>query len=83
MRKCASHLILYETKNRKELDSMFDEVIFGLTKPEWYQLLKYVWDKKFNFFFMDTAKNFNHMYHKNFNALQLVTEMDDKMSMDW
>ena len=28
---------------------MFDEVIVGLTKPEWYQLLKYVWDKKFNF----------------------------------
>ena len=37
VRKCASHLILYEAKNRKELDSMFDEIVVGLTKQEWYQ----------------------------------------------
>ena len=83
VRKCASQLVLYETKNRMELDSLYNEVIVGINKMEWYQLCKYVWDKKFNFFFIDTTKNFNNMYHKNFNALQLVTEMDDKMSMDW
>jgi len=77
VRKCASHLILYETKNRKELDSMFDEVIVGLTKPEWYQLLKYVWDKKFNFLYLDTGNTFNKMYHKNFNQLELETQMDE------
>ena len=76
VRKCASHLILYETKNRKELDSMFDEIIVGLTKQEWYQLLKYVWDKKFNFLYLDTGNSFNKMYHRNFNTLELHTQMD-------
>ena len=36
VRKCASHLILYETKNRMELDSLFNEVIVGMTKMESY-----------------------------------------------
>ena len=69
--------ILYETKNRKELDCMFDEIIVGLTKQEWYQLLKYVWDKKFNFLYLDTGNSFNKMYHRNFNTLELHTHMDE------
>ena len=41
VRKCASHLILYETKNRMELDSLFNEVIVGMTKMESYpEILK-------------------------------------------
>ena len=66
-----------------ELDSMYNEVIVGLNKMEWYQLCKYVWDKKFNFLYIDSTKSFNNMYHKNFNNLQLTTEMDDKMAIDW
>ena len=80
VRKCASHLVLYETKNRMELDSLFNEVIVGLSKMEWYQLCKYVWDKRFNFLYIDTTKSFNSMYHKNFNQLELITDMDEKMS---
>ena len=79
VRKCASHLILYETKNRMELDSLFNEVIVGMTKMEWYQLCKYVWDKRYNFMYLDTTKSFNQMYHKLFNQLHLTTEMDEKM----
>ena len=56
---------------------MYDEVIVGLTKPEWYQLLKYVWSKKFNFLYLDTGNAFNKMYHKNFNPLELHTQMDE------
>ena len=81
VRKCASQLVMYETKNRMELDSLFNEVIVGLKKDEWYQLLKYVWDKKFNFLFLDSTKPFNQMYHKNFNNLHLTTEMDSQI--DW
>jgi hypothetical protein len=77
VRKCASQLVLYETKNRMELDSLYHEVIVGLSKREWYQLIKYVWDKKFQFLFLDTSKPFNKMYHKNFNALDLHTEQDE------
>eukprot|EP01047_Picozoa_sp_COSAG01_P036743 COSAG01_NODE_2882_length_6914_cov_40.714894_4_plen_257_part_00 len=83
VRKCASQLILYETFNRMELDSVYSNAIVGMKKDEWYQLLKYVWDKKFNFLYLDTTKSFNQMYHKNFNSLHLTTEMDDKYSTDW
>jgi len=83
VRKCASQLVLYETKNRMELDSLYNEVIVGLRKEEWYQLLQYVWDKRFNFLYLDTTNNFNKMYHKNFNRLEITTEMSDKMSTQW
>ena len=81
VRKCASQLVMYETKNRMELDSLFNEVIVGLKKDEWYQLLKYVWDKKFNFLFLDSTRPFNQMYHKNFNNLHITTELDSQI--DW
>ena len=77
VRKCASQLVLYESKNRMELDSTYNEVIVGLSKPEWYQLIKYVWDKKFQFMFVDTTRPFNKMYHKNFNPLELHTAQDE------
>ena len=77
VRKCASQLVMYETRNRMELDSLYNEAIVGLTKMEWYQLIKYVWDKKFQFLFLDTTKPFKQMYHKNFNPLELTTEQDE------
>ena len=61
VRKCASQLVMYETKNRMELDSLYNEVIVGLKKDEWYQLLRFIWDKKFNFLFLDSTKPFNQM----------------------
>ena len=77
VRKCASQLVCYETRNRMELDSLYNEIIVGLTKAEWYQLCKYVWDKKFQFLFLDTTKTFQKMYHKNFNQLELHTQQDE------
>ena len=77
VRKCASQMVMYETRNRMELDSLYNEVIVGLNKKEWYQLCKYVWDKKFQFMFLDTTKPFKRMYHKNFNTLELQTEQDE------
>ena len=77
VRKCASQLVCYETRNRMELDSLYNEIIVGLTKMEWYQLCKYVWDKKFQFLYLDTTRPFSKMYHKNFNQLSLTTEQDE------
>ena len=79
VRKCASQLVLYETKNRMELDCIYHQIIVGMTKPEWYQLINYAWDKKFQFIYIDTTKPFSKMYHKNFNPLELRTKMDEEM----
>ena len=38
---------------------------------------KYVYDKKFNFLYLDTGNTFNKTYHKNFTQLDLYTKMDE------
>eukprot|EP01043_Picozoa_sp_COSAG02_P032749 COSAG02_NODE_2202_length_9534_cov_20.277160_12_plen_179_part_00 len=52
-----------------ELDCIYNEVIVGMNKSEWYQLINYVWDKRFQFIYIDTTKPFSKMYHKYFNPL--------------
>ena len=84
MRKYASQLaqmVLYESKYRMELDSLYNEVIVGMAKQEWYQLCSYVWDKRFQFMFIDTTKPFSemYMYHKCFNPLEITTKQDEEM----
>ena len=79
VRKCASQLVLYETKHRMEADSLYNEVIVGMTKQEWHQLCSYVWDKRFQFMFIDTTQPFSKMYHKCFNPLEITTKQDKEM----
>ena len=43
LRKTASQLIFFESKNKKELDSIFEEVIL-IPKKEFYDVLRYVYD---------------------------------------
>ena len=50
---------------------MFEEIIL-IPRDDFYELLKYVFDKKHNFLFIDINKEHNKMFHKNFN--QLVIE---------
>lgn len=74
IRKNASHIILYHTKNRKEIDNLFDELIL-IPKKEFYEILKYVFQKKHDFMYLDTNKDFDNMIHRNFN--QLVYDIPD------
>ena len=76
IRKTASHLILYHTRNRKELDTIFDETIL-LKKSEYYDILNYVFDKKHNFIFIDLDKKLEDMFYKNFNQLSFNCECGD------
>lgn len=69
IRKTASHIIIFHTKNKKELDTIFDELII-IPQKEFYQILQYCFDKKNNFLYIDTNKGYNEMFHKNFNKLQ-------------
>ena len=69
IRKTASHIIIFHTKNKKELDTIFDELII-IPQTDFYQILKFCFDKKNNFLFIDTNKGYNNMFHKNFNRLE-------------
>ena len=55
LRKTATQVVLYSTKNKKEIDTIFDELIL-IPKDDYYQILKYCFDKKHNFIYIDINK---------------------------
>lgn len=68
IRKTASHLFIYSTKNKRELETIFDELIL-IPKTDYYDLLQYIFKKKNDFMYIDTNKDYNTMFHRNFNPL--------------
>ena len=70
LRKTCSHLILFENKNKKELDSIFDEVIL-IPKKEFFDVLRYIYDRKYRFMYIDTTLPDYKMIHKDFNQLEV------------
>jgi len=77
IRKNASHIVIYHTKNKKELDNIFDELIL-IPKQEFYEILKYIFQRKHDFMYLDTNNDFDKMFHRNFN--QLVFDIPDFIS---
>ena len=70
LRKTASQLIFFENKNKKELDSIFDEVIL-IPKKEFFDVLRYIYDRPFQFLYIDTNLPDDKMMFKKFNQLQI------------
>lgn len=70
LRKTASHIIFYKNLHKKETESLFDEVIL-LPKKEYIDTLRYVFNKKHDFLFIDTNAEPDKMLHKNFTQLQI------------
>jgi len=70
IRRTASHLIFFENKNKKELDTIFDEVIL-IPKKEFYDVLRYVFDRPYQFLYVDTTLPDHKMMFKNFNQLEV------------
>lgn len=76
IRKCASHISIYSTKNKKELNNLFDEVI-TIPKEEFFDILNYTFKKKHDFLYLDTNKDSDNMFHRNFNKLILNKNKTD------
>tara|TARA_R110000823_G_scaffold53010_3_gene130937 strand:- start:202 stop:993 length:792 start_codon:yes stop_codon:yes gene_type:complete len=70
LRRTASQLILFENKNKKELDSIFEEAIL-IPKKEFYEVLRYIYDKKYQFMYIDTTLPDYKMIFKCFNQLEI------------
>ena len=68
LRKSCSHLLCFENRNKKEVKNIFEEMIL-IPEKEFHDVLKYIYDKKYNFMFIDTTKSQDGMIHKNFNRL--------------
>jgi len=72
LRKTASQLVFYENKQKRERESIFDEIIL-IPKQEYIDALRFIYDKKHNFMYIDTTLPENKMMHKNFNQLIITS----------
>ena len=68
VRKCANKMTVFHTKNKKELECIFDEMIL-IPKDDFFNILKHTFQKKHDFMFLDLDKSHNKMFHRNFNQL--------------
>jgi len=77
IRKTASHICVYHTKNKKELETIFDELI-TCEKKDFFDILNYTFKKKNDFLYLDTNKDHENMFHRNFNKLELKSKNTGK-----
>jgi len=66
LRSVADYHIIFKSTNKKELETIFEEVIL-LPKPLFEEVCKYVFCDKHNFLLIDTNESYENMYHKNLN----------------
>ena len=67
LRKTASQLIQYKPQ-KKEVENIYDDMIL-IPKKEFIDVLRYIYDKKHNFMYIDTHLPEHKQIHKNFNQL--------------
>ena len=70
IRATASHHIIFKSSNKKELATIYDELIL-LDRGDFEKLLRFVFAEKFNFLYINTDEEFDSQYHRNFNKLKL------------
>tara|TARA_R100000655_G_scaffold36467_1_gene70816 strand:- start:1024 stop:1788 length:765 start_codon:yes stop_codon:yes gene_type:complete len=70
LRKTASQVVFYKNLHKKETESIFDEMIL-IPKKEFTDTLRYVFNKKHDFLYIDTTQEPDKMLHKNFNQLSI------------
>ena len=71
IRKVANGLIAFKLKNVKEILSIYDEFVMGLSKEQFMDILKYVYKDPYDFLFMNFDNPWDEVYHRNFNKLVL------------
>ena len=70
IRSVSTGIFFFETKNKSEIETLYDE--YGnMKRPDFNKLLAFVFDKKYNFLYMNLLNPVNAMYYKNFNKLSI------------
>lgn len=77
IRACADYHIIFKTTNKKELETLFEEVI-TIDKELFCEMIKYVFSGKYDFLLIDTNQNQNKMYYKNLNKQLVFPELDEE-----
>jgi hypothetical protein len=69
--KVASGLIAFKLKNVKEIQSIFDEYVVGLSKEQFIDILEYAYQTPFDFLYINMDEPWDDVYHRNFSQLIL------------
>ena len=76
LRKNASHLVLFDTKNRKEIAAIAEELI-PLPKDSFEAVLRHVFTRRFEFLYLVLNQPASHMFYRKFNRLILEENIDN------
>lgn len=77
LRKACNALSLFTTKNKKEIDSVYVELISWMSAKLFKQLLRYVFREPHDFLFVRTDLPAGDCLYHNFNRLEIKDEDDD------
>ena len=78
LRCAASAVIFFRTRNKAEIDAVFREYI-GLSREEFMKVLRFVFDERHNFLYINLELPGDKSLFKNFNQLR-ITETSSKTS---
>ena len=70
IRKTFSVMILMNTKQKRELDTIYDEHIL-VERKQFDTICKYCYKDTFDFIFLDLEKPYDKVFHRNFNRLEM------------
>ncbi len=73
IRKVATQVVLYSTKNKTEIETIFQELIL-IPRDDFFSILRYCFDKPHNFIYIDVNKSHDKMFHKCFNQLEFKSK---------
>ena len=73
IRKCLTHLVLFNTSNKKELQTIFDEFV-SIPKKKFIEVLKYCFKSKHDFIYLNLEEEIKNQFHNKFNKLVFDTE---------
>ena len=65
LRKVATQLVFFNTSNKKEFQSIYDDFI-NIKRETFDEIIKYIFDDKHHFMFLDCI---DKIFYKNFNLL--------------
>jgi len=69
LRKNMSHVILFRTENKRELDSIKSELMSDLSDSQANKVLRTAWSKPHGFLFIACTKPTRERYHANFSRI--------------
>ena len=72
--KTINYLVLYKLKNKKEIKSVYEEMITGMTYDEFVDMLDFAFDQPYNWLMIDRDSN---TYWKKFDRI-IIHNTDNK-----